>query len=219
MHFEILIEDISGKAALKTLLPKIIGDEDTFNIHSYKGIGRIPKGLTPSSDSEKRILLGQIPKLVGGYGKTFSGYPPDYAAALIIVCDLDNRCLSQFRRELLDCVDKCSYRPEAYFCIAIEEGESWFLGDIDAIKYAYPKAKISVLNSYVNDSICGTWGKLADAIFPGGAKKLHQLGWQAIGAEKMAWASRISPHMKIDANQSQSFRYFRDKLRYLTSNQ
>ena len=37
MHFEILIEDISGKTALEILIPKIISDENTFNIHSYKG--------------------------------------------------------------------------------------------------------------------------------------------------------------------------------------
>ena len=60
MHFEILIEDISGKTALEILIPKIISDEHTFNIHSYKGIGRIPQGLTPSSDPKKRILLDQM---------------------------------------------------------------------------------------------------------------------------------------------------------------
>jgi hypothetical protein len=110
-------------------------------------------------------------------------------------------------------------KPEAYFCIAVEEGEAWFLGDLEAIKIAYPKAKSAVLNAYVNDSICGTWEKLADAIFSGGAKKLTQLGGQAVGVEKMAWAKKISPYMKIDTNQSPSFCYFRDKMRYLTSRQ
>ncbi|MGB3401802.1 MAG: hypothetical protein WBA77_03860 [Microcoleaceae cyanobacterium] len=217
MHFEILIEDISGKTALEILIPKIISNEDTFTIHSYKGIGRIPQGLKPSSDSKKRILLDQIPKLIQGYGKTFAAYPSNYPAILIIVCDLDNRCLRDFRRELLDCVDKCEVKPEIYFCIAIEEGEAWYLGDINAIKAAYPKAKDAVLKSYINDSICGTWEKLADAVFSGGAKSLAQLGGQSVGKEKMAWAVKISPHMDININQSPSFCYFRDKLRHLGS--
>jgi hypothetical protein len=217
MHFEILIEDISGKTALEVLIPKIISDEHTFNIHSYKGIGRIPQGLAPSSDPRRRILLGQIPKLIQGYGNTFAGYPSGYQAVLIIVCDLDDRCLSKFRGELLDCVDKCTIKPKTYFCLAIEEGEAWYLGDIDAIKTAYPKAKDAVLNSYVSDSICGTWEKLADAIFSGGAQGLSKLGWQAVGKEKMAWANNISPHMDIDINQSPSFCYFREKLRSLSS--
>ena len=45
MHFEILVEDQSGKKALDILIPKLIGLEHTFKVHSYKGIGRIPKNL------------------------------------------------------------------------------------------------------------------------------------------------------------------------------
>ena len=45
MHFEILVEDQSGKKALEVLVPKIIGDAHTFRIHEYKGIGRIPRDL------------------------------------------------------------------------------------------------------------------------------------------------------------------------------
>lgn len=141
MHFEILVEDISGKTALEILIPKIISDKNTFNIHFYKGIGRIPQGLKSSSDPKSRILLDQIPRLIQGYGNTFAGYPANYSAVLIIICDLDDRCLSVFRRELLDCVDKCAVKPETYFCIAIEEGEAWYLGDINAIKNCLPWSK------------------------------------------------------------------------------
>jgi hypothetical protein len=215
MHFEILVEDISGKTALEILIPKIIDDSHTFTIHPYKGIGRVPQRLKASSDPEKRILLDQLPKLIRGYGNTFAGYGPNYPAVLIIICDLDDRCLSKFRKELIDCVDECAVKPDTHFCIAIEEGESWYLGDMDAIKAAYPKAKVAILNSYDNDSICGTWERLADAIFLGGSKSLAKLGGPVVGKEKMAWASNISPHMNVDNNQSPSFCYFRDKLRHL----
>ena len=50
MHFEILVEDQSGKKALEIIVPKIVNDSDTFNIRSYKGIGHIPKNLSPKSD-------------------------------------------------------------------------------------------------------------------------------------------------------------------------
>ncbi|MEY2913439.1 MAG: hypothetical protein RLZZ184_2748 [Cyanobacteriota bacterium] len=76
MHFEILVEDISGKTTLDILVPKIINPEQhTFNIHAYKGIGHIPKSLTSNSDPKKRILLDQLPRLIQGYGKTFASYP------------------------------------------------------------------------------------------------------------------------------------------------
>ncbi|UUO14177.1 hypothetical protein [Dolichospermum heterosporum] len=88
MHFEILVEDVSGKTTLEILVPKIINPEQhTFNIHAYKGIGHIPKNLISNSDPKKRILLDQLPRLIQGYGKTFASYPPNYHAVLIIICD------------------------------------------------------------------------------------------------------------------------------------
>jgi hypothetical protein len=213
MHFEILVEDISGKIALEILVPKIINTEQhTFIIHHYKGIGRIPKNITSSSDPKKRILLDQLPRLIQGYGKILSYFP----AILIIICDLDDRCLSTFRKELLELVNSCDPKPKTQFCIAIEEGEAWYLGDLAAVKAAYPSAKQAVLNLYTNDSICGTWEKLADAVFSGGVQKLSKLGWQGIGKEKATWAEKISPIMDIDNNQSPSFCYFRDQLRRLS---
>ncbi len=215
MHFEILVEDQSGKKALEILVPKIIGAEDTVNIYSYKGIGRIPKNMGNGVDASKRSLLNQLPKLLRGYGKTFSNYPDDYNAAVILVCDLDAKCLKTFQEELHAILNDCDPQPKTRFCIAIEEGEAWFLGDIDAIKSAYPKAKDSVLKRYKNDSICGTWECLANAVVPGGAQPLSAKGWQAVGKEKFAWSEKITPHMDVENNVSPSFCYFRKKMREL----
>lgn len=212
MHFEILVEDQSGKKALAILVPKIIGPGHTFNIHPYKGIGRIPKNLGANQNTSKRILLDQLPRLLQGYGNAFANYPANYPAAVILVCDLDDKCLKDFRQELLNILSACNPQPSVRFCIAIEEGEAWFLGDIAAIKAAYPKAKGTILNAYVNDSICGTWERLADAVYNGGSVALSAKGWQAIGAEKSHWSERISPHMDVAANDSPSFIYFRDSL-------
>jgi hypothetical protein len=94
------------------------------------------------------------------------------------------------------------------FCLAIEEGEAWLLGDIPAVKQAYPKAKGAVLQTYENDSICGTWELLADAVYEGGAKALKDKGWMAVGVEKSRWASEITPLMDVAGNKSPSFRSF-----------
>ena len=212
MHFEILVEDQSGKKALEILIPKIIDSDHTFNIHPYKGIGRIPKNIGTNKNADKRILLDQLPRLLRGYGNAFASYPADYPAAVVLVCDLDNKCLKEFRQELLDILNDCNPRPQTKFCIAIEEGEAWFLGDIAAVISAYPKAKETVLNTYVNDSICGTWERLADAVYSGGSTALAAQGWQAVGAEKSQWAEKISPHMDVAANASPSFNYFRKAI-------
>lgn len=215
MHFEILVEDQSGKKMLDILVPKIIGMEHTFNVHPYKGIGRIPKDLRGKTDPWKRILLDQLPRVLAGHGNTFAKWPPNYQGAVIVICDLDDKCLKAFRQELLAILSRCNPKPETRFCIAIEEGEAWFLGDIPAIKSAYPKAKDASLNAYENDSICGTWEVLADAVYTGGSKTLSALGWQSVGLEKSKWADSITQHMDIEKNNSPSFCYFRSKLREL----
>ena len=215
MHFEVLVEDQSGKKALDILIPKIIGDQHTFRVTEYREIGHIPKNLKSGTDASKRILLNQLIRLLRGHGKTFAGYPANYPAAVIVVCDLDDKCLKAFRQELFRVLNACNPGPVTRFCIAIEEGEAWLLGDIPAIKTVYPNARDNVLNSYTNDAICGTWELLADAIFQGGANGLKKKGWRAVGREKSIWAESIAPNMDIKNNKSPSFRYFRQKIQEL----
>lgn len=215
MHFEVLVEDQSGKKALDILVPKIIDDQHTFRVIEYRGIGRIPRNLKSGVEANKRILLDRLPSLLRGYGKTFADYPPNYPAAVILVCDLDDKCLKTFRQELFSVLNACNPKPETRFCIAIEEGEAWLLGDIPAIKATYPKAKDDVLSRYKNDAICGTWELLADAVYQGGANELKKKGRIAIGKEKWRWAELIAPHMNIDNNASPSFCYFQKKIQEL----
>ena len=212
MHFEVLVEDQSGKKALDILIPKIIGDKHSFEVHAYKGIGRIPRNLKSGTEANKRILLDRLPSLLRGYGKTFADYSPNYPAAVILVCDLDDKCLKIFRQELFSVLNACNPKPETRFCIA---GEAWLLGDIPAIKAAYPKAKDNVLSRYKNDAICGTWELLADAVSQDGANGLKKKGWTAVGQEKSIWAERIAPHMDVAINASPSFCYFQKKIREL----
>lgn len=208
MNFEFLIEDISGKAMLKELVPKIIDTtKHSYRIISYKGIGTIPKGLKTSQDASKRALLNQLPKLLSGYGKTYQYNQKDNA--IIVVCDLDNKNESDFINELNHILQSCNPAPQVSFCLAIEEGEAWLLGDIQAIKAAYPKAKDSVLKTYHNDSICGTWELLADAIYTGGSQRLKKAGFIETGLQKTIWAKNICPHMDINNNKSPSFNSFK----------
>ncbi len=127
------------------------------------------------------------------------------------------KCLKLFRQELLAILDDCNPKPEARFCVAVEEGEAWLLGDLQAVRAAFPRAKSGILTAYVNDSICGTWERLAEAVYPGGAAQLSGKGWQMIGAEKFKWAEAIAPKMDVENNRSGSFCYFRDKLRELAN--
>ncbi|MFN2577005.1 MAG: hypothetical protein ABR607_04880 [Pyrinomonadaceae bacterium] len=168
--------------------------------------------MKDTTDASKRILLENLPKLLKGYGRTFRGYGADHPCVVIVVCDLDDRVLKTFKAELQGVPTRCNPRPDTRFCFAIEEGEAWFLGDLNAVRHAYPEANSTILDAYINDSICGTWELLADAVFPGGSQALSALGWYAVGAEKSKWAETIAPTMDLTNNNSPSFKYFYGKL-------
>ena len=215
MYFDILVEDQSGKKLLDILAPKIVGNSHTFKVTDYKGLGRIPKNLTAAPGAGNRLLLDNLFQALSGRGKTHAGYK-NYPAAVIVVCDLDDKCLKVFLQQLDGILNECNPKPLAHFCIAIEEGEAWLLGDIPAIKSAYPRAKDQALKAYKNDSVCGTWECLANAVYPGGEKALSKKGWQGVGREKSIWAEKIAPRMDVESNKSPSFRYFKDTLQGLS---
>jgi hypothetical protein len=208
MHFEFLTEDQSCGKAVDILARKLLGADmsRTYKVHPYKGAAHIPKNLTPQTDPAKRILLDQLPRLLRGYGKA---QPDSY---VIVICDLDRRVKRDFLSDLQSVLAACNPSPRAYFCLAVEELEAWYLGDLNAIRSAYPKAKNDVLAHYNNDSICGTWELLADAIYRGGHTELKKKGWQAVGEEKSNWARAITPHMAVDRNRSPSFNFLRSTL-------
>lgn len=174
MHIEILVEDASGEKLLEALLPKLFGaysNPHTWRIHGYKGIGRIPKNLNAGGDPAKRILLNQLPKLLSGYGKTPG------IDAVVVVLDSDRKNCVDFLAELKALAASCNRKPNTLFRIAIEEMEAWYFGDQQALTAAYPKAKVDVLQRYIQDSVCGTWEMLADAIYPGGSAAIKKAGW------------------------------------------
>ena len=216
MHFEVLVEDRSGSSALDFIMGKILGENGSvhsWKIYPYKGIGRIPKDLRGVTDPSKRILLDRLPKILQGYGRSLNDIR--HLAAVVVVVDLDDRDCMAFKQELLDVLNACNPRPRTLFRIAIEEGEAWLLGDRDAVKAACPGAKDSVLNGYVQDSICGTWEVLADAVHPGGSARLKKSGYPAAGVAKCEWAESIAPHLDMDRNRSRSFQVFRDGVKAL----
>ena len=210
MHFEVLAEDASGGKALEIVMQKILGAEHSWKIHPYRGLGRIPRDLQGVTDPRKRLLLDRLPQILRGYGRSL-----DDASSVLVVVDLDDKDCMAFKRDLLDVLNACYPRPRTLFRIAIEESEAWLLGDRPAVKAAYPDAKDLVLDSYVQDSICGTWEVLADAVHSGGAAPLKKAGYPELGTAKYEWAERIARHMDIDRNRSKSFQVFRDGVRNL----
>ncbi len=219
MHFEILVEDLSGKIMLASLIPMIIGADpaNTFRIIHYRGCGSLPSDLKVNQAADKRALLNQLPRLLIGYSRAFQNAVSDNA--VIVVCDLDTRDKDTFLARLNQMRDEAAAATSVpltvRFCLAIEEGEAWLLGDWEAVKQAYPQTKASVFRKYQNDAVCGTWEMLADMICPGGSAKLKAEGHSLLGQAKCEWAEKISPLMDISRNKSPSFNVFKSALESL----
>nr|WP_316652858.1 DUF4276 family protein [uncultured Gellertiella sp.] len=214
MHIEILVEDSSGKRLLEKLVPAILGPHGaphSWRIHPFRGVGHLPKKMNPKADPAKRALLNNLPRLLTGFAKT-----PGVDAVLVVV-DTDQRNCRDFLAELIALADRCDPRPHVMFRLAIEEMEAWFLGDRKALLGAYPRARAEVLDRYVQDSVCGTWEILADAVYPGGSVAMKKLGFAVVGDAKHEWAEKIGPHLGIDDNKSPSFAKFVAGLRRLVA--
>lgn len=215
MHIEVLVEDSSGKVLLDHLIPKILGplgEPHTWRTISYKGVGRIPKNLNPKADPQKRILLDRLPKILQGYGNSYG------IDGVVVLVDSDKRDCKKFLKELSDLVNKCQRRPRTLLRLAIEEIEAWYFGDRETLLHVYPRARRRVLESYIQDSVCGTWEVLADAVHLGGSEAIRKVGWPQSGQVKYEWAEAIGPQMDVDRNVSPSFGKFRDGLRTFVNN-
>ncbi len=213
MHLEVLVEDSSCATLMNLLLPKLIGEfgvPNTWRVHNYRGIGRLPKDLAGHVDPTKRMLLDQLPRILRGYGRTPG------IDAVVVVLDTDRRNCKELLLELVALAARCQPTPKTLFRLAIEEIEAWYFGDQAALFGAYPRAKKPIVQKYVQDSVCGTWELLADAIYSaGGSAKIKQEGWPLPGQVKHEWAQNIGSRMDPESNVSASFCKLRDGLRRL----
>ena len=216
MHFEILVEDASGKALLEQIVPKILGPKGKPNPYRIVNIQELKYRLMatlPRKDARTLpwdvILTQTLAIQLRAYSKAFVRKN----AVVVIVVDVDRRHIESFRQKLEDVFHTNATNVEGGIRLAVEEIEAWILGDPVAVRRAYPLAKEYVLTGYVQESICGTWEVLADALFHGGSERLTEIGYPLIGREKHRWAENIGQYMEMDENRSPSFRAFRDLLR------
>lgn len=207
MHFQFLIEDQSSAVLIRLIMEKIKAAHPgiTYDDKAYKGLGGFTKKNTVKETKEGK-LLNDLATVLRGFNKRLQYIP----AVIIIVLDNDKRDPNAFLAELEAVAKQNNIILDHVFCLAIEEVEAWLLGDEAALFAAYPNAKTSILRSYVQDSICGTWELLADAVYPGGLRKFRKdcPSYIEVGQKKSEWAKKIGVHMNLYENKSPSFQAF-----------
>lgn len=211
MYFQFLIEDKSTEILVNHVMYKMknlyLEKEIIWDIKSFGGIGHLrKKGNALEQKTGK--LLNDLPMYMRGFDKVLQNMKN---AALIVVLDNDKRDIQQFRNELENLAVSNMILCDYVFCVAIKEMEAWLLGDIEAIREAYPNAKIQCIKRYEQDAICETWEVLADMVYPKGLSKLKKKAGDAyteIGKAKCEWADRIGKYIRLYENNSPSYRYF-----------
>lgn len=195
-YFEVLVEGASDAPALREILTRKFGLEEgtQFRIHPHKGRGRLPVNLLAQPHPKHQALLDQLPAKLRGFGR----YLDDKACVLVIM-DADDTPCHSLLDELNHMLEQLPTRPpRVLFRLAIEETESWFIADENAVLAAYPKAKVQKLRGIAPDAIVGAWEILADVL------GVNRGG--VTGGDKCTWAEAISPHLNLDTPQSPSLR-------------
>lgn len=187
MFIEVLTEGSSDVPVVREVLIRHFGlnEHIDFRIHPHRGRGKLPANPLSQPDPKHRGLFDQLPAKLRGFGT----YMNEQCLVLVLIDVDDDNCVQLLAKlnKLLNILP--TKPPRVLFRLAIEETESWFLADTNAIKMAFPKAKLAVIQNFAPDARVGAWEKLAECL---GHKPSH-------GAPKKTnWAEQISPHLNFD---------------------
>lgn len=192
MYIEFLLEESSAEAALRNLLPEILGQQVSYRFHAFQG---------------KTDLLNKLPSRLEGY---CAWMPNDYY--IVVLIDADREDCHALKAELERIAreaglnTKSAVLPGMRFQVlnrvAVEEMEAWFFGDADALRVAYPRISPSLeyrKNYRDPDAIPGgTWEAL---------ERLLQYHHYPVPG-KISIAEEVSQHMEPHRNRSHSFQVF-----------
>ncbi len=189
------------EAALRVLLPKILGDV-SFEVYPYQC---------------KDDLLTRLPDRLRGYS---SWLPIDWRIAVIVDRDDDDCQELKSRLEKMAADAKLRTRSNAgkqsYQVVnrlAIEELEAWYFGDWDAVKAAYPRVPTTIPNqaSYRDpDAIAGgTWEAFE--------RVMKRAGYFQNGLRKIEAARAVANKWNPTFNRSCSFRVFLKALQEMAA--
>jgi len=196
-HLELLVEDPSMEAFLQAVLPRLLREGKTFQIHAFRG---------------KRDLLRKLEDRLRGY---VSWLPEDWRVAVVV--DRDDEDCKELKRRMEEIARKAGLRSrtrsegepwQLVNRIAIEELEAWYFGDWEAVRAAYPRVSPSTpaqAKYREPDAIQGgTWEAFE--------RILNKHGYFKGGLGKIEAARKIGQRIDPARNRSRSFQVFRDAI-------
>ena len=193
-YLEIFVEEPSMSIALSNILPKVFIDMDiTWDIREFRG---------------KMDLFKKLPARLRGRAKCIQ---PNHK--IVVIVDEDRQDCHKLKGQLEDIAAQQGLLTRTTASggnyqvlnrIAVEELEAWFFGDPSALTMAYPNVSPKALSKAayrIPDRIKGgTWERLE--------KILQGAGYYSTGMVKKEVAGKVSLHMEVERNTSESFKMF-----------
>lgn len=196
-HFEILVEEVSMKAFLDALLPRMLPKECTFKVFPYGG---------------KCALIRKLGDRLNGYASWITSQH-----RIVVIVDRDSDDCEDLKSRLEEICNLAGLRSrsvaegdewQVVTRIAVEELEAWYFGGWPAVCAAFPRVspKIPDRASYRNpDAITGgTWEAFE--------RILQRHGYHKQGLLKVRAATEIGKNFDWKCNRSHSFAVFRDAI-------
>lgn len=200
---EVLVEEPSAEEALKHLLPKLLQNRSRHKIINFGSKSKLLKALR----SRLAAYLDRIKK-----GENLR---------IVVLVDQDNDQCQALKKKLetiafeVGLPTKTRPNVQGNFLVlnrvVIEELESWFLGDFQALHQAFSSLPSTAPNSslFRNPDNGGSWEALH--------RFLKKHGIYKSSYPKIEAARRIAPNLHPDRNRSPSFQAFKSGLEALLS--
>jgi hypothetical protein len=192
-RLEFLVEEPSMEAVLREMLPAWLGKIE-FEVFPYQG---------------KEDLLSNLPARLKGYSR----FLPE-TWRLVVLVDRDNCDCIVLKKKLEDIAASAGLTTRSTSengtykvanRIVIEELESWYFGDWQAVRQAYPKIDIKWTGKagYRDpDAIAGGTSEAFERI-------ARSAGYFKGGLRKVEAAREIGSRLKPESNKSRSFQALR----------
>ncbi|MBX3410902.1 MAG: DUF4276 family protein [Phycisphaeraceae bacterium] len=199
---EVLCEGTSDVPAVHAVLTQRFNliEEQNFRIHPHRGKGRLPssKQLLKAPERGRDQLLDLLPIKLKNIGRqSVHGYE----VAVVVLVDADDDDCRVLKQNLLDMYSALPTKPaRCLFRIVVEETESWFIAQPEAVRAAYPTADKAALADIPPDAVCGAWERLA--------KCLGRDPTTCTGGDKTEWAIAIAPKLDFRTPRSPSLAAF-----------
>lgn len=186
MTIHVLVEGPSERALLGPWIKRLLPDADV-RVHPHAWKGKIPSDLDAAPDPKQRGLLDQLPAKLRGFASAKATHH------VLVLVDADDEDCKQLKANIVKIAQRCAPLLDVTVRIAVEETEAFYLGDLRAIKAAFPDADTSVLEKvkYTPDQVCGAWELFGKVIHDG-------------GENKVAWATAMAEHLTIKPAESRS---------------